>query len=159
MFEVYHAFKIKKLRSLSKSERLEQLVSYAEANPKSYLSQFFAAREAWFQRDLTTAHYYAMRALALDAEPYHIDMTVICAEYHAEQNEVTKALNMAKQVLVSRRLDRLTQRLERVISAPLLLIAPWHWYRLHRKDADEIVSYNEWQQWAKEYIRLYGDAE
>ena len=72
MFEVYHALKIKKLRSQSKAERLERLTSYAEANPKSYLSQFFAAREAWFQRDLTTAHYYAKRALALDAEPYHV---------------------------------------------------------------------------------------
>jgi hypothetical protein len=82
-------------------------------------------------------------------------MTVICAEYHAERNEVTEAVNMAEQVLVSRRLDRLTQRLDRVISAPLLPIAPWHWHRLNQKYADEIVSYDEWQQWAEEYIRLH----
>ncbi len=75
MFEVDHTLKIKKLISQGKTERLEQLTSYAEANPKSYLSQFFAAREAWFQRDLTTAHHYARRALALSAEPYHLEMT------------------------------------------------------------------------------------
>jgi hypothetical protein len=145
MSESIHA--LRTLLCTDAAERLNRFVSYADAHPKNNLGQYFAAREAWLQRDLALAHSYATRALAKELDAF--EMLAICAEYHAERGDVAEAVRYAKQLLMSQKPNRFARR----VSVGLCLIAPWRWRKLAKLNDEDGAIYDQWQRWATEYVK------
>lgn len=133
-------------------QKLEKLVSIANAYPKSFLAQNRAASQAWCDREYEIALSFAERAEVL--EPNSFSTLMILAAVHIEMGNEEKAYGYAKRLLQSRRMDRAAWQVTRLLLAPFRLIS-----RVP-KGLDNAFSQltstgDSWVSWAKEFVAEY----
>ena len=144
---------LRTLRCTDAAERLTRFTSYADSHPKNGVAQYFAAREAWLQRNLALAYSYASRALTDDPDSF--EMLAVCAEFHAERGDTADAVRLAKRLLKSERPDQFARRFNRLLSAPMLLFAPGRWREIDALYDGDAAIYDQWQQWAAAYLESH----